>query len=198
MHTQASCHYIHMAMYMCMHIQCTCKCMCTYIYCTICVHVHVYTVYVHVYVCMYRRIDQLEMSIAAEKEPPATLPITEGSRASSHSSLDGIVTPSAAAVVTAHHSNSTAHPTSTTTGLGTGMGTGMGAGAVASHVMTGSTLTQNNSTPLVPVVQHQTLLSDDEVRYVMYSVIHFMPGGQPHVATEYVTCSEKRDHLQKL
>ena len=133
-----------------------------YIYCTICVHVHVYTVYVHVYVCMYRRIDQLEMSIAAEKEPPATLPITEGSRASSHSSLDGIVTPSAATVVMAHHSNSTAHPTGTTTGAG------MGAGAVAGHVVTGSTLTQNNSTPLVPVVQHQTLLSDDEVRYVMY------------------------------
>lgn len=40
----------------------------------------------------YRRIDQLESSLQAERESPATLPITEGSRTSSQNSLDGVVT----------------------------------------------------------------------------------------------------------
>ena len=49
--------------------------------------------YIICIVCIFsRRIEHLESTIAAERESPATLPITEGSRASSHSSLDGIVT----------------------------------------------------------------------------------------------------------
>ena len=90
---------------------------------------------------MCRRIDQLEMSIAAEKEPPATLPITEGSRASSHSSLDGIVAASGS------HSNSTtaAAPPPTIA-------------VTASSVVTTSTLTQNS----VPI-QQQAPMSDEEV-----------------------------------
>ena len=51
-----------------------------------------------------RRIESLEASIASDKEPPATLPI---SRASSHSSLDGVVAPPASASAT-----SSLHPPS--------------------------------------------------------------------------------------
>ena len=83
------------------------------------------------------------MSIAAEKEPPATLPITEGSRASSHSSLDGIV------AVSGSHSNSTATaapPPPATIAV------------TASSVVTTSTLTQNS----VPI-QQQAPMSDEEV-----------------------------------
>ena len=39
---------------------------------------------------LYRRIEHLESLNAAEREPPATLPISDGSRASSRNSLDGI------------------------------------------------------------------------------------------------------------
>ena len=88
-----------------------------------------------------RRIDQLEMSIAAEKEPPATLPITEGSRASSHSSLDSIVAASAS------HSNSTAAAP---------------AASIASSVVTTTALTQNS----VPIIQQQAPMSDEEVAII--------------------------------
>ena len=89
---------------------------------------------------LFRRIDQLEMSIAAEKEPPATLPITEGSRASSHSSLDSIVAASGS------HSNSTAAAPPPAT-----------IAVTASNVVT-TTLTQNS----VPI-QQQAPMSDEEV-----------------------------------
>lgn len=39
---------------------------------------------------VHRRIEHLESLNAGEREPPATLPITDGSRASSQGSLDGI------------------------------------------------------------------------------------------------------------
>ena len=89
---------------------------------------------------MFRRIDQLEMSIAAEKEPPATLPITEGSRASSHSSLD-------MDSIVGSHSNSTAAASATAIAV------------TASSVVTTTTLTQNS----VPIIQQQAPMSDDEV-----------------------------------
>ena len=84
------------------------------------------------------------MSIAAEKEPPATLPITEGSRASSHSSLDSIVAASGS------HSNSTAAapppPPPATIAV------------TAGNVVTTTSLAQNS----VPI-QQQTPMSDEEV-----------------------------------
>ena len=87
------------------------------------------------------------MSIAAEKEPPATLPITEGSRASSHSSLDSIV-----AAASGSHSNSTAAapppPPPATIAV-----------TASSNVVTTTTLTQNS----VPPIQHQAPMSDEEV-----------------------------------
>ena len=91
---------------------------------------------------LFRRIDQLEMSIAAEKEPPATLPITEGSRASSHSSLDSIVAASGS------HSNSTAAapPPPATIAV------------TAGNVVTNTTLTQNSV-----LIQQPTPMSDEEV-----------------------------------
>ena len=39
---------------------------------------------------MNRRMEHLESQVPPDREPPATLPITEGSRASSHSSIDAL------------------------------------------------------------------------------------------------------------
>ena len=44
-------------------------------------------------------MEQLESQVSVDREPPATLPITEGSRASSHSSIDALP-PS---TLTTHH-----------------------------------------------------------------------------------------------
>ena len=85
------------------------------------------------------------MSIAAEKEPPATLPITEGSRASSHSSLDLRDIDSIVAA-SGSHSNSTAAASAATIVV------------TASSVVTPTTLPQN-SVPL----QQQAPMSDEEV-----------------------------------
>lgn len=55
------------------------------------------TVYLALLVC--RRMEQLESQIPVDRESPATLPITEGSRASSHSSIEALP-PS---TLTTHH-----------------------------------------------------------------------------------------------
>ena len=47
----------------------------------------------------FRRMEQLEAQVPVDRESPATLPITEGSRASSHSSIDALP-PS---TLTTHH-----------------------------------------------------------------------------------------------
>ena len=56
-----------------------------------------------------RRVDQLEASLAAEREAPATLPVTDGSRASSQNSLNELVphnnNNTAVATLTAHTSD---------------------------------------------------------------------------------------------
>ena len=51
------------------------------------------------HVVVHRRMEQLESQVPVDRESPATLPITEGSRASSHSSIDALP-PS---TLTTHH-----------------------------------------------------------------------------------------------
>jgi hypothetical protein len=54
-----------------------------------------------------RRMEQLESQVPPDREPPATLPITEGSRASSHSSIDALP-PST--LLTHHHPHRASSP----------------------------------------------------------------------------------------
>ena len=56
---------------------------------------------------MNRRMEQLESQVPPDREPPATLPITEGSRASSHSSIDALP-PST--LLTHHHPHRASSP----------------------------------------------------------------------------------------
>ena len=44
----------------------------------------------HCGVLYHRRLEQLESQVPVDRESPATLPITEGSRASSHSSIEAL------------------------------------------------------------------------------------------------------------
>ncbi len=55
-----------------------------------CIYIYTYT---HSYsFWLYRRIDHLETTLAAEREAPATLPVTNGSHTSSQDSLNEIPT----------------------------------------------------------------------------------------------------------